>query len=76
MLSLMDGFSGYNQIRIAPIDQHKMTFTYPWGTYHWNIMPCGLKNVEATYQRAMMILFHDMIHNIMEDYVDDLQTKS
>lgn len=33
MLSLMDGFSGYNPIKIAPEDEHKTTFTYPWGTY-------------------------------------------
>lgn len=76
MLSLMDDFLGYNQIKIAPKDQHKMAFTCPWGTYCWNVMPFGLKNARATYQRAMTTLFHDMIHNIMEDYVDDILTKS
>ena len=49
MLSLMDGFSGYNQIRIAPEDQHKTTFTTPWGTFCYNVMPFGLKNVGETY---------------------------
>ncbi|GLJ48087.1 hypothetical protein SUGI_1015300 [Cryptomeria japonica] len=44
MLSLMDYFSTYNQIKIAPKDQDKTTFTYPWGTYCWNVMPFGLKN--------------------------------
>ena len=76
MLSLMDGFSGYNQIRIAPEDQHKTTFTCPWGTYYWNVMPFGLKNVGATYQRAMTTIFHDFMHILMEDYVDDLLCKS
>lgn len=39
-------------------------------------MPLGLKNVGATYQRAMTIIFHDMMHTFMEDYVDDLLAKS
>lgn len=43
MLSLMDGFSGYNQIKITPEDQYKTTFTCPWGTYCWNATPFGLK---------------------------------
>jgi hypothetical protein len=49
MLSLMDGFFGYNQIKILPKDQDKIPFTYPWGTFCWNIMPFGLKNAGATY---------------------------
>lgn len=76
MFSLMDGFSGYNQIRIAPEDQEKTTFTRAWGTYYWNVMPFGLTNARATYQRAMMIIFHDMMHTFMEDYVDDILAKS
>ncbi|GLJ30928.1 hypothetical protein SUGI_0616090 [Cryptomeria japonica] len=76
MLSLMDGFSGYNQIRIAPEDQHKTAFTCAWGTYCWNVMPFSLKNAGATYQRAMTIIFHDFMHTLMEDYVDDLLCKS
>lgn len=49
MLSLMDGFSSYNQIKIAPKDQDKTAFTFPRGTYYWNVMPFGLKNAGATY---------------------------
>lgn len=41
LLSLMDGFSGYNQIHIIEEDQHKMTFTMPWGTFYYNMMPFG-----------------------------------
>lgn len=44
MLSLMNGFSRYNQIMIAKDDQHKIAFTCPWGTYYWNMMPFRLKN--------------------------------
>lgn len=76
MLSLMDGFLGYNQIKIAPEDQEKTTFTSPWGTFCWEVMTFGLKNTGATYQRAMTMIFHDMMHTFMEDYVDELLEKS
>lgn len=76
MLSLMDAFSSYNKIMIALEDQSKIAFTCPWGTYYWNMMPFGLKNASATYQRVLTILFCDMIHDIMEDYIDDILTKS
>ena len=75
MLSLMDGFSGYNQIKIVEEDQHKMTFTTPWGAFCYQVMPFGLKNAGATYQRAMTTIFHDLLHIIMEDYVDEILGK-
>ena len=71
----MDGFSGYNQIKIALEDQEKTAFTCLWGTYFWNVMPFGLKNAGATYQRARTTIFLDMMHTIMEDYVDDILAK-
>ena len=76
MLSLMDGFSSYNQIRIAPEDQHKITFMFPWGKYCWNFMPFGLKNVGATYQRPMNNIFHHYMHILMEDYTGYFLCKS
>jgi hypothetical protein len=45
----MDGFSGYNQIEILPADQHKIAFTYPWGTFSYRKLPFALKNVGATF---------------------------
>ena len=42
-------------------DKAKTTFVTPWGTYCYKVMPFGLKNAGATYQRAMVTLFHDMI---------------
>eukprot|EP00253_Pinus_taeda_P003394 PITA_03394 len=48
--SFMDGFSGYNQINIAPADQHKMAFICPWGTFAYKNIPFGLKNAGATFQ--------------------------
>lgn len=76
MYSLMDGFYGYNQIKIALIDQDKTTFTCAWGDFYWNVMPFGLKNASATYQRAVTMIFHDMMHKNMEEYIDDTLLKS
>jgi hypothetical protein len=71
----MDGFSGYNQIQIKPEDQHKTAFICPWGTFSYRKMPFGLKNVGATFQRAVYFSFHDLKH-IVEAYLDDLASRS
>ena len=49
LLSFMDGFSRYNQIKMAPEDMEKTSFITPWGTYCYRIMSFGVKNVGATY---------------------------
>ena len=74
--SFMDGFSRYNQIRMAPEDREKTVFVTIWGTFCYKVMPFDLKNIGATYQRAMVMLFHDMMHNEIEVYVDNLIAKS
>ena len=71
----MDGFSGYNQIQIKLEDQHKTTFICPWRTFMYKKMPFGLKNIGATFQRAMNFSFHD-IKAIVEPYLDDFPTHS
>ena len=76
MLSFMDGFLGYNQILMAPEDMVKTSFITEWGTYCYRVMPFGLKNAGATYQRAATTLFHDMMHRDVEVYVDDMIVKS
>ncbi|WJX45412.1 hypothetical protein P8452_32294 [Trifolium repens] len=76
VFSFMDGFFGYNQIKMAPEDREKTSFITPWGTFCYKVMPFGLKNAGATYQRAMTTLFHDMMHKEIEVYVDDMIAKS
>ncbi|GAU51646.1 hypothetical protein TSUD_414680 [Trifolium subterraneum] len=76
VFSFMEGFSGYNQIKMAPEDMEKTSFITPWGTFCYKVMPFGLKNAGATYQRAMTTLFHDMMHKEIEVYVDDMIAKS
>ena len=75
MFSFTDGFNGYNQIRMALKDAEKTAFRTPMGNFYYTVMPFGLKNVGATYQRAMMAIFHDMMHQELEDYVDDIVVK-
>ena len=75
-LSFMDGFSGYNQIKMAPEDEELTAFRTPRGVYCYTVMPFGLKNAGATYQRAMTVVFDDMLHNTVECYVDDLVVKT
>ena len=76
LMSFMDGFSRYNQINMAPGDMNKTTFTTEWGIYCYTMMPFGLKNVGATYQRMVTGLLHDIMHNEVEMYVDDMIVKS
>nr|KYP39891.1 Transposon Ty3-I Gag-Pol polyprotein [Cajanus cajan] len=74
IISLLDGYSGYNQIYIAANDVSKTAFRCPGalGMYEWVMMPFGLKNVGATYQREMNLIFHDLIGKFMKVYIDDI----
>jgi len=76
LFSFMDGFLGYNQIKMAPEDMEKTTFITLWGTFCYKVMSFGLKNAGATYQWAMVALFHDMMHKEIKVYVDDMIAKS
>ncbi|RDX92423.1 Retrovirus-related Pol polyprotein, partial [Mucuna pruriens] len=67
----LDGFSGYMQIHIALEDQHKTTFTYPFGTFAYTRMPFGLCNALSTFQRCMTNIFLDLLQDCMEVFMDD-----
>ena len=71
-MSIMDGFSRYNQVLVKENEQFKTAFTTPWGTYVYVRMPFGLINAGATFQRAMDVAFHDYIKKFMVVYQDDL----
>nr|GEU91822.1 reverse transcriptase domain-containing protein [Tanacetum cinerariifolium] len=49
----------------------KTTFTYQYGTFAYKCMPFGLCNAPGTFQRCMMAIFHDMIEQTMEVFMDD-----
>ncbi|KAG9453432.1 hypothetical protein H6P81_006336 [Aristolochia fimbriata] len=75
-LSFMDGSSGYNQIRMDPKDEEKTAFRTPKGIFCYKVMPFGLKNAGATYQRAMQKIFDDFLHKFVECYADDVVVKT
>ena len=69
--SFLDGYSGYNQILIAPEDQDKNTFTFPWGTYAYRVLEFVLCNRPTTFQWAVLGIFVDLIHDCVDVYMDD-----
>ena len=76
MMSFLDAFQGYHQISLAAEDQEKTMFISSDANYHYTVMPFGLKNVGATYQRMIMRMFRDKIGRIVEVYIDDIMVKS
>ena len=74
LLSFMDNFSRYNQILMAVDDISKTAFRClgSLGVFEWLVMPFSLKNAGATYQRAMNFIFHDLLGQNMEIYIDDI----
>ncbi|GJY09831.1 putative nucleotidyltransferase, ribonuclease H [Tanacetum coccineum] len=67
----LDGFSGFFQIPIALEDQEKTTFTCPYGSFAYRQIPFGLCNAPATFQRCMTEIFHDIVEDFMEVFMDD-----
>ncbi|XP_061372972.1 uncharacterized protein LOC133315385 [Gastrolobium bilobum] len=76
ILSFMDAYSGYNQIPLLEKDQCKTAFITQNANYCYTMMPFGLKNAGATYQRMMNEVFRDLISNCIEVYIDDMIAKS
>ena len=71
LFSFLDGFSGYNHIQIAPEDQDKTTFTYPYGTFTYRVLPFGLCNALAMFQWDVIGIFSEMVNDCMEAFIDD-----
>jgi hypothetical protein len=67
----LDGYSGFMQIHIHPDDQHKTTFTCPYGTFAYRRMPFSLCNAPASFQRCMIAVFSEFIEEIVEVFMDD-----
>ena len=75
-LSFMDAYSGYNQIMMQKPDQENTSFVTDVGLYCYRVMPFGLKNAGATYQRLVSAMFKSQIGKTMEVYVEDMLVKS
>jgi hypothetical protein len=78
ILSFLDGNAGYNQIFVADEDISKTAFICKGivGLFEWVVLTFGLENAGATYQRAMNLIFHDLLGIIVEVYIDDIVVKS
>lgn len=76
LLSLLDAYSEYNHIRMDPEDQEKISFITEKRTYCYNVMPFGLKNAGATYQKLVNTMFKIYIEKSMEVYMDYMIVKS
>jgi len=72
----MDAYSGYNQIKMHPPNEHKTAFITDREIYCYKVMPFRLKNTEATFQRMVNKIFKELIGHIMKVYVDDMLMKS
>ena len=77
LLSFLDCYSGYHQISLKEDDQIKTFFITPFGAYCYTTMSFGLKNIRATYQRAMQQCLHDEIRDdLVKAYVNDVVVKN
>ena len=76
LLSFMDAFSRYSQIRMDEVDQEKTLFVTSQGLFYYKVMPFGLKNAGATYQKLVNHRFHPQIGRNVKVYVDDMLVKS
>lgn len=74
-MSFLDAFQGYHQIALIAEDQENMTFISPDANYHYTMMPFGLNNARAIYQRMMTRIFREKIGRIIEVYIDDIVVK-
>ena len=76
LLSFMDAFSGYNQIKMEKDDQERISFVTSQGLFCYKIMSFGLKNARVTYQRLMNKMFTHQIRRNVQVYIDDMLVKT
>jgi hypothetical protein len=78
VISFLDTNAGYNQIFLAKEDMSKTAFRCPSfiGLFEWLVMTFSLKNAGATYQRAINLIFHDLLGIVLEIYIDDVVVTS
>jgi hypothetical protein len=76
LYSFMDGYLGYNQMSITFEDWHKTTFTSPWGTFVYIVMPFRLCNASAAFQKVMTYAFSKLLHKSMDVFIDDFNTQT
>ena len=69
--SFLDGFSGYNQVRMNPEDQEKTTFVTEWGVFVAVVMMFGLKTAPTTFQRVIQEIFGEYIPTFMQVFLND-----
>ena len=75
-MSFLDAYSGYHQIAMFSPDQENTAFITPRGLYCYKVIPFGLKNAGATYQRMVTKMFKEKLGVSMEAYIDDMVVKS
>jgi hypothetical protein len=75
-LSFLDTYSRYNQIKLKKEDEEKTTFITPYGVFYYQVMPFGLKNAGATYQRMMQNCLGSQICRNIQVYIDDVVIKT
>ena len=74
--SFLDGFNGYNPVRMHPDDQEKTTFVTEWGVFVVIAMMFGLKTAPTTFQRVIQEIFHEYIPTFMQVFLDDFAVYS
>lgn len=76
LLTFMDAYLGYNQIKMYPTDQEHISFITKHGLFCYKVMSFGLKNVRVTCQRMIAEMFASQVWQNLEVYVDDMPVKS
>ena len=70
-VTFLEELSSYNQVKIALEDRSLTTFTIDWGTFAYNVMPFGLCNASATFQKVMTTTFQQYLRKFIKIFLDD-----